>query len=128
VSTVLETNDGTAAKLIVSGTNGLPQSLYTFQLPLSQASGPDSSALGHPIVMFSAYSYLGLIGHPRLATAVKEAVERYVGSRYTQHNPQAGDGPNDEIDPWPPFRDGPRLQLVGQGLRLPGPSSRRPCA
>lgn len=27
--------------------------------------------------MFSSYSYLGLIGHPRLATAVKEAVERY---------------------------------------------------
>ncbi len=27
--------------------------------------------------MFSTYSYLGLIGHPRLATAVKEAVERY---------------------------------------------------
>jgi 7-keto-8-aminopelargonate synthetase-like enzyme len=27
--------------------------------------------------MFSSYSYLGLIGHPRIATAVKEAVERY---------------------------------------------------
>jgi len=56
---------------------GLPESLYTFQLPLSQASGPESAALGRPILMFSSYSYLGLIGHPRLATAVKEAVERY---------------------------------------------------
>lgn len=27
--------------------------------------------------MFSSYSYLGLIGHPRLAKAVKEAVDRY---------------------------------------------------
>ncbi len=56
---------------------GLPESLYTFQLPLDQASGPESRALGREILMFSSYSYLGLIGHPRLATAVKEAVERF---------------------------------------------------
>ncbi|HEX6941103.1 MAG TPA: pyridoxal phosphate-dependent aminotransferase family protein [Longimicrobiales bacterium] len=56
---------------------GLPESLYTFQLPLSQASGPETAAFGRPIMMFSSYSYLGLIGHPRLATAVKEAVEQY---------------------------------------------------
>jgi 8-amino-7-oxononanoate synthase len=57
--------------------NGLNQSLYTYQLPLGQASGPQSAALGSPFIMFSSYSYLGLIGHPRIATAVKEAVERY---------------------------------------------------
>jgi 8-amino-7-oxononanoate synthase len=56
---------------------GLAESLYTYQLPLSQASGPRSAALGEELVMFSSYSYLGLIGHPRIATAVKEAVERY---------------------------------------------------
>ncbi|MFW6079394.1 MAG: aminotransferase class I/II-fold pyridoxal phosphate-dependent enzyme, partial [Gemmatimonadota bacterium] len=56
---------------------GLPESLYTFQLPLEQAPGPRSRALGEDIIMFSSYSYLGLIGHPRLATAVKEAVEHY---------------------------------------------------
>jgi 7-keto-8-aminopelargonate synthetase-like enzyme len=56
---------------------GLPESLYTYQLPLTVASGPDSAALGQPLIMFSSYSYLGLIGHPRIATAVKEAVERY---------------------------------------------------
>ena len=56
---------------------GLPQSLYTYQLPLAQASGPQSVALGTSFIMFSSYSYLGLIGHPRIATAVKEAVERY---------------------------------------------------
>lgn len=56
---------------------GLSQSLYTYQLPLSQASGPQSRALGTPFIMFSSYSYLGLIGHPRIATAVKEAVELY---------------------------------------------------
>ncbi|HEX2167297.1 MAG TPA: aminotransferase class I/II-fold pyridoxal phosphate-dependent enzyme [Longimicrobiales bacterium] len=56
---------------------GLAESLYTYQLPLSIASGPRSAALGEDLVMFSSYSYLGLIGHPRIATAVKEAVERY---------------------------------------------------
>ncbi|HEX7051422.1 MAG TPA: pyridoxal phosphate-dependent aminotransferase family protein, partial [Longimicrobiales bacterium] len=56
---------------------GLPQSLYTFQLPLECTPGPESRALGTPITMFSSYSYLGLIGHPRIAAAVKEAVERY---------------------------------------------------
>ncbi len=56
---------------------GLAQSLYTYQLPLAQASGPESVALGSSFIMFSSYSYLGLIGHPRIATAVKDAVDRY---------------------------------------------------
>ena len=56
---------------------GMSQSLYTYQVPLTQASGPVSGALGSSFIMFSSYSYLGLIGHPRIATAVKEAVERY---------------------------------------------------
>jgi 8-amino-7-oxononanoate synthase len=56
---------------------GLPHSLYTYQLPLSIASGPDTEALGVPLILFSTYSYLGLIGHPRLAVAVREAVEQF---------------------------------------------------
>jgi 8-amino-7-oxononanoate synthase len=56
---------------------GLPHSLYTYQLPLSIASGPRSAALGEELIMFSSYSYLGLIGHPRIARAVNAAVERY---------------------------------------------------
>ncbi|MEX1184057.1 MAG: pyridoxal phosphate-dependent aminotransferase family protein [Gemmatimonadota bacterium] len=56
---------------------GLPQSLYTYQLPLTRAPGPHSAALGEPLVMFSSYSYLGLIGHPRIAAAVHAAVARY---------------------------------------------------
>lgn len=56
---------------------GLPHSLYTYQLPLSRQAGPISSALGAEFVMFSSYSYLGLIGHPRLEAAVRAAVERY---------------------------------------------------
>jgi 8-amino-7-oxononanoate synthase len=56
---------------------GLPHSLYTYQLPLTMASGPSSAALGEPLVMFSSYSYLGLIGHPRITAAVGRAVEQY---------------------------------------------------
>jgi 8-amino-7-oxononanoate synthase len=56
---------------------GLPESLYTYQLPLARGAGPVSEALGQPIRMFSTYSYLGLIGHPRLTAAVTRAVERY---------------------------------------------------
>jgi 8-amino-7-oxononanoate synthase len=56
---------------------GLPHALYTYQIPLARASGPHSAALGEELVMFSSYSYLGLIGHPRITTAVQEAVARY---------------------------------------------------
>jgi 8-amino-7-oxononanoate synthase len=56
---------------------GLPQSLYTYQLPLDRRSGPESNVLGSPVVMFSSYSYLGLIGHPRLEAAVQRAVQLY---------------------------------------------------
>ncbi len=56
---------------------GISASIYTYQVPLDQASGPQSGALGSSFIMFSSYSYLGLIGHPRIATAVKEAVERF---------------------------------------------------
>jgi 8-amino-7-oxononanoate synthase len=56
---------------------GLPHSLYTYQLPLTVRSGPSSAALGEPLIMFSSYSYLGLIGHPRITAAVTDAVHRY---------------------------------------------------
>ncbi len=56
---------------------GLPQSLYTYQLPLARAARPESAALDREIFMFSSYSYLGLIGDPRIAEAVEEAVRRY---------------------------------------------------
>ena len=56
---------------------GLPQSLYTYQLPLESHCGPEIQALGTSLVLFSTYSYLGLVGHPRLATAVERAVARF---------------------------------------------------
>lgn len=56
---------------------GLRESLYTYQLPLSTKCGPDTEALGERLIMFSTYSYLGLIGHPRIQRAVRAAIERY---------------------------------------------------
>ena len=56
---------------------GLPHSLYTYQLPLSRKAGPNSAALGAELIMFSSYSYLGLIGNARVGAAVQRAVELY---------------------------------------------------
>jgi 8-amino-7-oxononanoate synthase len=56
---------------------GLPHSLYTYQLPLERAARPESAAFGEELLMFSSYSYLGLIGDPRIAGPVREAVARF---------------------------------------------------
>lgn len=56
---------------------GLPESLYTYQVPLSARTGPETRALERPLIQFSTYSYLGLVGHPRLNAAVHAAIERY---------------------------------------------------
>jgi 8-amino-7-oxononanoate synthase len=56
---------------------GIEHDLYTYQLPLSRMAGPRSSALDADFIMFSSYSYLGLIGHPRLEKAVNDAVALY---------------------------------------------------
>lgn len=56
---------------------GLPHDLYTYQLPLARMAGPRSGALDAEFTMFSSYSYLGLIGHPRLQKAVSDAVQQY---------------------------------------------------
>ena len=56
---------------------GLPHGLYTYQLPLEEAPGARSRAFDEELLMFSSYSYLGLIGDPRIDDAVHDAVERY---------------------------------------------------
>ncbi|MFO7893473.1 MAG: aminotransferase class I/II-fold pyridoxal phosphate-dependent enzyme [Longimicrobiales bacterium] len=56
---------------------GLPHSLYTYQLPLQKTPGATSSAFDRELLMFSSYSYLGLIGDARINDAVQAAVRRY---------------------------------------------------
>lgn len=56
---------------------GLPHSLYTYQLPLQEAPGARSTAFDEELLMFSSYSYLGLIGDPRIDEPARAAVDRY---------------------------------------------------
>ena len=56
---------------------GLPRALYTYQLPLQEAPGARSAVFGQELLMFSSYSYLGLIGDARIDDAVEAAVRRY---------------------------------------------------
>lgn len=52
--------------------------LYFFNQPVSELLSPTRvRANGREMLMFASYSYLGLIGHPRLAAAAKAAVDQY---------------------------------------------------
>ncbi|MEM7310913.1 MAG: aminotransferase class I/II-fold pyridoxal phosphate-dependent enzyme, partial [Planctomycetota bacterium] len=51
---------------------------YFFEEPVSELDGPwVRCANGGRKLMFSTYSYLGLLGHPAIEAAAREAVERY---------------------------------------------------
>ncbi len=49
---------------------------YYFQ-PVDSLEGPWVHTEGKRKLMFATYSYLGLINHPRIVTAAKEAAEKY---------------------------------------------------
>ena len=51
--------------------------LYTYQTPLGGRAGPHVTVRGRPMLMLSAYDYLGLIGHPRIELAAEHAVSTY---------------------------------------------------
>lgn len=48
--------------------------LYTYQQPLDGRSGPRVQVGGRPMLMLSAYDYLGLAGHPDIENAAIAAV------------------------------------------------------
>ncbi|HEV8316339.1 MAG TPA: aminotransferase class I/II-fold pyridoxal phosphate-dependent enzyme [Vicinamibacterales bacterium] len=51
---------------------------YYFETPLVALDGPNvTSADGERKIMFATYSYLGLLGHPRISAAAEEAVRMY---------------------------------------------------
>jgi glycine C-acetyltransferase len=56
------------------------QDLYFHQVPIEEIY-PDSARIRvptrHEMLMFGSYSYLGLIGNPKINQAAKEAVEKY---------------------------------------------------
>jgi 8-amino-7-oxononanoate synthase len=52
--------------------------LYFYNQPISELRGGARVLVnGREMGMFASYSYLGLIGHPRINAAAKEAVDRY---------------------------------------------------
>ena len=54
------------------------QNLYFYNQPVSEILG-DSRVLvkGREMDMYASYSYLGLIGHPRINKAAQDAIEKY---------------------------------------------------
>jgi 8-amino-7-oxononanoate synthase len=54
------------------------QDLYFYNMPVSELRGGARVLVdGREMDMYASYSYLGLVGHPRINAAAKEAVERY---------------------------------------------------
>lgn len=52
--------------------------LYVYNIPVSELKGGALVQVdGHEMSMFASYSYLGLIGHPRITEAAIQAAERF---------------------------------------------------
>jgi glycine C-acetyltransferase len=52
--------------------------LYFYNQPITELRGGSQVMVkGREMGMFASYSYLGLVGHPRINQAAKEAVDRY---------------------------------------------------
>jgi len=56
---------------------GIEFDLYTFQQDLEGRSGPRVMVRGQELLMLSSYDYLGLIGHPEIEDAAKQAIDRF---------------------------------------------------
>ncbi len=50
---------------------------YFYETTISECGGPRVKVGGCWMLMFSSYSYLGLVGHPEVNEAAKEAVDAY---------------------------------------------------
>jgi len=54
------------------------QDLYFYNQPISELRGGARVLVGgREMGMFASYSYLGLVGHPRINAAAKEAIDRF---------------------------------------------------
>ncbi|MFC2028415.1 aminotransferase class I/II-fold pyridoxal phosphate-dependent enzyme [Chloroflexota bacterium] len=52
--------------------------LYFYNLPISELRGGARVLVnGQDMGMYASYSYLGLVGHPRINAAAKDAIDRY---------------------------------------------------
>jgi len=64
---------------IAERVNGaIEQDFYFYNLPISEMRGGAKVLVnGREMSMYASYSYLGLIGHPRINAAAKDAVDRF---------------------------------------------------
>ncbi len=54
------------------------QDLYYYNIPVQELKGGARVLVnGREMLMFASYSYLGLIGHPRINAAAKAAIDKY---------------------------------------------------
>lgn len=59
-------------------TNLRENGLYFFNMPITELRGGARVIInGRDMGMYASYSYLGLIGHPRINKAAKDAIDRY---------------------------------------------------
>jgi glycine C-acetyltransferase len=59
-------------------TEALEADLYYYNQPISELRGGARVLVrGREMGMFASYSYLGLVGHPRINAAAKDAIERF---------------------------------------------------
>lgn len=57
---------------------GKAADLYYYNQPLEELKGSARAIVhGREMLMFASYSYLGLLGHPRINTAAKEAIDKF---------------------------------------------------
>lgn len=78
----LDRNDDAIARRVqamVERVTGLQdQQLYFYNQPVQELRGGARAIVnGREMGMYASYSYLGLIGHPRINKAAREAVDRY---------------------------------------------------
>ncbi len=57
---------------------GRTEGIYMYNRPVQELLGGAKVRVdGREMLMFASYSYLGLIGHPRISAAAKAAIEKY---------------------------------------------------
>ena len=78
---VMTVDDGVTRRIraMVDRVEGLmEQDLYFYNQPITELHGGAKVLVkGREMSMFASYSYLGLVGHPRINKAAKDAVDRY---------------------------------------------------
>lgn len=78
---VMTVDDGVTRRIraMVDRVEGLmEQDLYFYNQPITELHGGANVLVkGREMSMFASYSYLGLVGHPRINKAAKDAVDRY---------------------------------------------------